>query len=340
MRPAEGLRPRAVPGAEMELPEVAAPGQGRQPASLPPRGARRKPYTMRRPVQPLLRIFRKTCRVLRRLTVRNKGRHEVHCRTAAAKMQVDANTSLHAGFWRTMAHSTKECPMRKSLLLLMCAFCAGTAGGAEKIPGQKPLIIIGDKFQFITGSWATYQILDKAKNETYRMHIAVLERDKKQRPLSSWMEIGVESKGNPAVVTRFLAEETAQGPGKMFKVIVQVAGYSPFNVPKKYFQGKNAEVAPTVPAQILKRLEKRAFKAGSRQVEGWEVEAEDAKGARTRGVVSEEVAPIGVLEAESNDVKMTLEDFGMDARTRITGTPLPFSLWILEQIAKEMGKIQ
>jgi len=230
--------------------------------------------------------------------------------------------------------------MRKYLLLPLLMLVTVHAGGAEKIPGQKPLLLIGDKFQFIPGSWAAYRIEDKVKSESYRMYIAVLDKDKKQKPPASWMEIVVESRGNPAVVTRLLAQETPQGPGKMLKVIVQVAGYSPFNVPKKYFQGKGAEVAPTVPAQIVKRLEKRTFMAGKRQVEGWEVEAEDAKGSRTRGVVSEEVLPIGVLEAETDDVKMSLEDWGMDARTRIQGTPRAFSLWILEQIAKEISKTQ
>jgi hypothetical protein len=228
--------------------------------------------------------------------------------------------------------------MRRYLLLSLLVIQAATAGTAQKIPGQKPLLIIGDKFQFVAGSWASYQIQDKTKGEQYRMYIAVLERDKKKKPAASWMEIGVESKGNPGVVTRLLAEETPQGPGKMLQVIVQVEGYSPFNVPKKYFQGKNAEVAPTIPTQVLKRLEKRSFTAGNRQVEGWEVEAEGPKGARTRGVVSEEVLPIGVLEAETNDVKMSLQDWGLGARTKIQGTPRAFSLWILEQIAKELGK--
>ena len=230
--------------------------------------------------------------------------------------------------------------MHKRLLLPLFVLIAVHAGGAEKIPGQKPLLLIGDKFQFIPGSWAAYRIQDKTKNESYRMYIAVLDKNNKQKPPASWMEIGVESAGNPAVVTRMLAEETPQGPGKMLKVIVQVAGYAPFNVPKKYFQGKDAEVAPTVPAQIVKRLEKRTFTAGTRQVEGWEVEAEDAKGSRTRGVVSEEVLPIGVLEAETVDMKMSLEEWGMDARTRIQGKPRAFFLWILEQLVKDIGKIQ
>jgi hypothetical protein len=228
--------------------------------------------------------------------------------------------------------------MRKFWIMpfLLLLFPPGSA--AQKMPGQKPLIVIGDQFQFTPGSWATYQIHDKRKNESYRMYISILEPDKKKRPAASWMEIGIESKGNPAVMTRLLAEQTPQGPGKMLKVIVQVEGYSPFNVPKKYFQGKEAEVTPTVRPQVIKKLEKRTFSAANRQVEGWEIEAEVPQGARTRGIVSEEVLPIGVLEVENDDIKMSLEDWGMGAGTRIKGTPRSFTIWILEQIAKEMGK--
>jgi hypothetical protein len=170
------------------------------------------------------------------------------------------------------------------------------------------------------------------------MYIATLDREKKRRPPASWMEIGVESQANPAVVTRFLAEETKQGPGKLLKVIVQVSGYSPFNVPKKYFEGSDAQVSPTVSAQVVKSLEKRSVSAGKRRVEAWEVEAEDSRGSRTRAIVSDEVFPIGLVEAENGDIRMELLEWGKDASTRITGRPRAFALWILEQIANEMGK--
>jgi len=65
--------------------------------------------------------------------------------------------------------------MRKNLLAPFFVLLALTASGAEKIPGQKPLLLIGDKFQFISGSWATYQIQDKAKNESCWMYISVLK---------------------------------------------------------------------------------------------------------------------------------------------------------------------
>jgi hypothetical protein len=209
---------------------------------------------------------------------------------------------------------------------------------AQKLPGQRPLLIVGDQFQFTPGSWASYRIEDKKKNEPYRMRISILERDKKKRPAASWMEIAVESRGNPTVVTRLLAEETPQGPGKIHQVIVQAEGYSPFNVPKKYFQGKNAEVNAPIPVQVLQKLERRTVTIGKRAVQAWDVEARDQSGERTRAIVSEEVLPIGIVEAENSDIKMSLADWGLDARTQIKGRPRAFSIWILEQLMNGLGK--
>jgi hypothetical protein len=213
-----------------------------------------------------------------------------------------------------------------------------TSLGAEKIPGQKSIIVLGDSFQFIPGSWGSYRIMDKERNESYRMYFAILPREKKQKASASLMEVEVESRNNPNVITRFLADETPQGPGSLLNVVVQVQGYAPFTVPKKYFTGKNAQVAPIIPAQTVKRLEKKSRTISNRQVEVWEVEAEDAKGIRTRAVVSEQIAPIGLVEAENPQIQMTLEDWGSGAVTRITGKPRSFTLWILEQIADGIGK--
>jgi hypothetical protein len=223
-----------------------------------------------------------------------------------------------------------------ALASVLAAFHPATA--AEKIPGQRPMMIVGDTFQFIPGAWGRYNIVNKARNESYRMYISILPREKKQKPATSWMEVEIETRDNPKVVTRFLAEETHQGPGRLQKVIVQVQGYAPFNVPKKYFTGDNAQVAPVIPAQTLKRADKSLRTVAGRQVTAWEVEAEDAGGNRTRAIVSEEIPPIGIVEAESGDIQMTLEDWGTDAVSHITGTPRNFTVWILEQIANEMGK--
>lgn len=209
---------------------------------------------------------------------------------------------------------------------------------AQQIPGQKPWIVVAERFQFTPGAWASYEVTDKVAREVYRLYVATLEREKKQRRPASWMEIGVESADNPAVVTRLLAEETVEGPGKLLKVIVQVAGYAPFTVPKKYFEGEHAQVSPARTVEIARTLERRTVAVGSREIDAWEVEARDTSGAALHAVVSERVLPIGVVEAESDAMRMVLLDWGTDARTKISGAPRPFTLWILEHIANEMGK--
>lgn len=206
----------------------------------------------------------------------------------------------------------------------------------KTIPGQKTLILIDETFRFISGSWAAYDIRDKTKNETYRMTISVLERvERKGKPMS-WMEIEVETPGNPRVVTRLLAEETREGPGELEEVIVQPEGYAPFRVPRRFFdkKGKDDEVAAVAPARVVKRVERRRLTRQGRQIEVIEVEAEDAAGKPLKAEVSEEVAPIGVCHAENSEIAMELADWGMGAKTRVSGTPRNFYLWVFEQIGK------
>ncbi len=131
--------------------------------------------------------------------------------------------------------------LRFSFLMFMICSIAGGALAAD-VQGQKPVMFVGDTFQFVPGAWASYYIYDKTKNEHYVMQMATLERGKQDGKQCSWMEIEVLPESGPAVVTRMLTEETKQGPGALLDVIVQVKGYSPFTVPKKYYEGENKEV--------------------------------------------------------------------------------------------------
>jgi hypothetical protein len=220
------------------------------------------------------------------------------------------------------------------LLYLAPAFLSA----AEPVPGQKTLLIVGDSFQFVSGSWADYRVTDKAKQETYRIKISILDRTvQKQKPLA-WMEIEVEPPKDPLVVTKMLVEETKEGPGEMQDVIVQVRGYSAFRVPKKYYQGKeqDRQVKPVQPARAVKRLEKRSLVRNGRTLQVIDMEAEDAQGRPLKAIVSEELPPIGVCEAENDEVRMELLDWGDGARTAVTGRPMNFFLWIMQQIGKAM----
>lgn len=228
-----------------------------------------------------------------------------------------------------------------SLFLLAAAAAAGS-GSADTVPGQKPLIIIDGSFRYLKGSWASYHVTDLAKNETYRMYISVLDqttrKKKGKKTTYRWMEIQVEAPGQPAVVTRILAQETREGPGELESVIVQVAGMDAFTVPRSFFDGQKRAGEPAV-TQIqtvkqVRRLERKQYSHGGRKFEAWTLEAVDSSGKPVRAVVSEELAPIGVYLAESGDLRMELTDWGMGAKTRINGPAYPFWLWLMGEVSK------
>lgn len=229
--------------------------------------------------------------------------------------------------------------LRLSLCLpLAAAMLGGVPAQDQNIPGQKAFPLIQDTFKFVPGSWADYTLFDKAKNETFRMRIAALEKETVKGVPCSWLEIEVEMKDAPLVVTSFLAEETPNGPGRIEKAVVQVAGMSPFSVPKKYLDGPDAQVADFKPAKIVKKLEAKKVVLAGKTIEVLFVEAETEKNETVSAGISLRIPPIAVYQAETSEIKMTLNDWGGEARTRITGPAIPFFLWILEAGANALIK--
>lgn len=226
------------------------------------------------------------------------------------------------------------------IIALTASLCLpATVSAAEKaIPGQQSMVILEGSFQFIPGSWADYTILDKAKNETYRMLMSVLEQENYKGLPCRWLEIEVAMKDQPMVVTRFLATETKNGPGDLQKAIVQVEGYSPFSVPRKFLQGQDQEVGKVEPARVVKRLERKTLSHLGKTIQAWVVEAQTAQGKNVSAVVSEELPPFCIYQAETEETRMTVNDWGLGALTRIKGEPTSFFLWILEQIGRELDK--
>ena len=223
-------------------------------------------------------------------------------------------------------------------LMLMVLISCSTMLSAEEIKGQKPMMLIGETFQFVQGSWSRYFIHDKVKNEYYQMSIAILEKERRDWKDCSWMEVEIISENNPPVVTKFLAEETKEGPGDLKEVIVQVKGYSPFTVPGSFYEGKDKEVGDFKTAHVVKRIEKNLINYKNKTLNVWKVEAQDPKGKTIDALISEEVLPIGVVMIESPESGMYLDDWGMNAKSRIEGTPLNFYIWLIHQTFDGIGQ--
>jgi hypothetical protein len=221
---------------------------------------------------------------------------------------------------------------------VLILFTAAVLPAQDNIPGQKALPILQDGFHFTPGTWTSYAILDKVKNETSTMTIATLNKETIQGKLYSWLEIGIEMKDTPPVVTSVLVEETGQGPGRIEKAVVQVQGMSPFNVPRKYLEGQDQAVGEFQPAHIIRKLETRKVTLAGKTIDVLGVEAENDKGEKLTAQISLQILPIVIYEADTTDIKMTALDFGGGAVTRIEGVPLPFALWLIETVANGLTK--
>jgi hypothetical protein len=224
------------------------------------------------------------------------------------------------------------------ILMLMVLISCPTILSAEEIKGQKPMMLIGETFQFVQGSWGRYFIHDRQNNEYYQMSIAILEKERRDSKDCSWMEVEIISENNPPVVTKFLAEETKEGPGDLKEVIVQVKGYSPFIVPGSFYEGKDKEVGDFKTAHMAKRIEKNLINYKNKALNVWKVEAQDPKGKTIDALISEEVPPIGVVMVESPELGMYLDDWGINAKSKIEGTPLNFYIWLIHQTFEGMGE--
>jgi hypothetical protein len=230
--------------------------------------------------------------------------------------------------------------MARLLLSVLAAFslvvsCAGPAAG-QSIKAQKPVMMIGDVFQFNEGSWATYTLHDKKEDTYYSMTMSILESVRRNGKDCAWMEVEIETE-KELVVTRFLTEKTKTGPGDLLAAIVGVYGMEPFSIPQKMMKDANKQVPPLQVGHVVKRVEQKRLSFDGESLDVWSVEAADPKGAPISAMVSLGVAPIGVVMADTDEISMYLEAWGGDARTHITGTPMGFMEWILSQVGKGMA---
>jgi hypothetical protein len=221
-------------------------------------------------------------------------------------------------------------------LCLSCAIFSVSAHGtwATEIQGQRPMLVIGDVFRFTPGSWATYTIRDRVRNETFRAYIAILDKTTQNGKPFSWMEVEILPEIAPPVITRFLVEETKDGPGELLEVTVQVKGYPPFTVPRQYYEGKGKEVGDFQGSYVAKRVGRRRVAISEKDISVWDVEATDKKNRKIIASVSEEVPPLGIVQAESEKTSMRLDNWGTDAKGRMEGTPINFYLWLIMQIGQ------
>ncbi len=227
----------------------------------------------------------------------------------------------------------------KSVRLFWVALFVGASAvfaSAQQSPdpmqGQKPIPMLSEEFRFVPGSWGLYRLKSTGEVAEAQMYFAILDEVKQRKGTAYWMEVEVSVKGQPTVVTKILAPDTGNGPGDAKKAYVQISGYRPFEVPRKYLNPNPKKNQPTVgqyarydllgePKQIDLTWKGRALKAMT-------VDAKDSEGRPTSILLSLEAPPLCLVKVDSPEADMELLDWGMNAKTKIVGKPVGLWRWI------------
>ncbi len=234
------------------------------------------------------------------------------------------------------------------ILLMIMALCAAPAwaAGSEDVQGQVPLVVVKGHYNFVPGAWAEYWVTDKKLDKEYRLRFCTLEKTVHEGKKAAWIEVMVspvgksKEKGDPKVITKILAADTPDGPGDVMEVIVQPQGFDPFTVPESFFaeQGGDAADFQTFDPEAKAREITVRFKKKKIKMKVIEVEGKDKAGRQVKAWVSEKVPPLGLVKAETADMEMTIQNWGLHGRSQITGEPMNFYLWIAAQVGKALSE--
>jgi hypothetical protein len=228
---------------------------------------------------------------------------------------------------------------RKHALFLGLIATLVTAGALfaatpEKDPmeGQQPIPMMGDSFQFKPNTWARYSF-KPAGQPSSELEFSILDEVRNRRGNAWWMEIEINSTDTDDVVTRVLLPETEDGPGDALKAIVQIEGYRPFEVPRKYLKPnpkkKTEQVGELATFTPKGEPQAKQFTCNGRTINGTSVEALDAEGRTVKVDLSPEVPPLGIVGIYGEGITtMELLDWGTGAETKITGKPVGLWRWV------------
>lgn len=217
--------------------------------------------------------------------------------------------------------------------------------GAPSMPDQPPPLVVGEVFRFVEGAWAEYDMLDKARDQSYVLRISILGSERIRRTWFSprrayrWMEFDIAMPGQPRVVVKCLARERSTGPGDLQEVILQIEGFAnPIRLGRLWLRQHREEMVDTRYSWSRHRVDEREISHAGRAFRAWRVEAATDDGTRVEAVVSDALPPLGLYFAETPEIRMALRDWGENARSAIRGQPVGLTRWIFQQVKTGMDE--
>lgn len=212
--------------------------------------------------------------------------------------------------------------------------------GPDPMQGQTPAPMVAQEFRFVPGSWGLYKLTHGDDPQETQMYFAILDEVRQRRRTAYWMEIEVESAESPKVVTRLLVPDTGEGPGDAQKAYVQIEGYRPFEVPRKYLKPDPKKTQDSV-GQFAKfdlkgDPKEKAITWKGRKLKATTVDTVDAQGRPTQITISLDAPPLCIVKLNSPEANMELLDWGTGAKTKIEGKPVGMWRWVWGVAAQAM----
>lgn len=225
------------------------------------------------------------------------------------------------------------------IYLFLIVVLPAQIGWAKDHPkgGGQPVVLVQGAWRSEPGSWGQYRIHDRKQNTDATMHFAVHQRKTMDGRPAVWLEMAIKMTGQPEVITRVLAEEQADGPGKVLKVIAQPEGRSPFVVPDSMMEDKDGAEESFQYVGYATKVRQINCRLRGRRLTGWEVEGKDVQGRPVYATISQDAPPLGLLSASTAEAEINLLDFGQGTITRIKGEPMNFYLWLTEQMVNGLS---
>ncbi|HEX4075623.1 MAG TPA: hypothetical protein VHX49_09510 [Candidatus Acidoferrales bacterium] len=218
---------------------------------------------------------------------------------------------------------------RKAFAFCVCALSltiAAATASAQMGMGMRQRSLPSGLFTPVVGSGAAYDVQTTGGQKT-SIEYAIVGKESVDGKDGFWMEWTTAAGPMDQMVMKVLI---VPGAASAQKVIMQMAGHPPMEMPMQMGRG-NGGGSATTPSDIRNLAENVGTESITTPAGTFSCEHYRMKDGSGDTWVSQKVAPFGVVKQQGKDSSMVLAKVITDATDKITGTPQPFNPMMMMQ---------
>jgi hypothetical protein len=212
----------------------------------------------------------------------------------------------------------------KAMILCACSFALvalSPAANAQMGMGMRQRPMPSGIFNPVVGSGADYDI-QTASGQKTSIEYAIVGKDSVDGKDGFWMEWTTAAGPMGQMVMKVLI---VPGGGSAQRVIMQMAGRPPMEMPMNSQMGRMNGGGSTTPSDIRNLAEDVGTESVTTPAGTFSCEHYRMKDGSGDTWVSQKAAPLGIVKQQGKDSSMVLTKVVTDAKDKIVGTPQPFN---------------